>query len=170
MSDGSQLAPRRPEESVATMSEVVLPVHTNALGGIFGGQIVAWMDLCAAICAQRHANARVVTAGIDDLTFERTVKAGQIVRLTARPTAAFRTSMEIFVDVHGEDAVAGETWPCVSAFLTFVAVDSAMKPIPVRPLLLATEEERAAAEAAHERRTSRLQRRTSRPSSSGPRS
>ncbi|MFO0592876.1 MAG: acyl-CoA thioesterase [Polyangiaceae bacterium] len=150
------LVPRSPSESIATMTEVVLPVHTNALGGIFGGQIVAWMDLCAAICAQRHANARVVTAGIDELTFERTVKAGQIVRLTARPTAAFRSSMEIFVDVHGEDAVAGETWPTVSAYLTFVAVDSSMKPIPVRPLLLTTPEEREAEAAAHERRTARL--------------
>ncbi len=158
MSDAAG-ASRGPDESVATMAELVLPVHTNALGGIFGGQIVAWMDLCAAICAQRHANARVVTAGIDELTFERTVKAGQIVRLTARLTAAFRSSMEIFVDVHGEDAVAGETWPCVSAFLTFVAVDSAMRPIPVRPLLLTTDGERAAEAAAHERRTARLEKR-----------
>ncbi len=87
------------------------------------------------------------------------MKAGQIVRLTARLTAAFRSSMEIFVDVHGEDAVAGETWPCVSAFLTFVAVDSSMRPIPVRPLLLTTEGERAAEAAAHERRTARLEKR-----------
>ena len=61
--------------------------------------------------------------------------------------------------VEGEDAVAGETWPCVSAFLTFVAVDSAMSPIPVRPLLLTTDGERAAEAAAHERRTARLEKR-----------
>ena len=152
-------AGKRPEESITNMTEFVLPAHTNALGGIFGGQIVAWIDLCAAICAQRHAGLTVVTAGIDDLTFERTVKAGQVVRLTARPTATFRTSMEIFVNVEGEDAATGEVWPCVSAFVTFVAVDAAMKPLRVRPLLLTSDEERAADLAAHERRAHRLDKR-----------
>lgn len=152
-------AGKRPEDSVTTMTEHVLPVHTNALGGIFGGQIVAWIDLCAAICAQRHSQCTVVTAGIDDLTFEHTVKAGQIVRLTARMTATFRSSMEIFVNVEGEDAVAGEVWPCVSAFVTFVAVDATMKPVGVRPLILSTDAERAAERAAHERRAQRLERR-----------
>lgn len=147
---------KRPEESVTTMTEHVLPTHTNALGGVFGGQIMAWVDLCAAICAQRHSGSVVVTAGIDDLTFERTVRAGQIVRLTARLTAAFRTSMEVFVQVEGEDAVRGEVWPCVSAFVTFVAVDAAMRPVPVRPLVLTSSEELAAEAAAHARRTARL--------------
>lgn len=153
------LVGKRPLESLTTMTEHVLPTHTNSLGGVFGGQIMAWMDLCAAICAQRHSGAVVVTAGIDDLTFERTVRAGQIVRLTARMTASFRSSMEIFVNVEGEDAVRGEVWPCVSAFVTFVAVDAAMHPVPVRPLILSTDEERAAETAAHERRASRLAKR-----------
>lgn len=156
---GPSLVGKRPDESITTMTEHVLPTHTNSLGGVFGGQIMAWMDLCAAICAQRHSGAVVVTAGIDDLTFERTVRAGQIVRLTAHMTAAFRTSMEIFVDVEGEDAVRGEVWPCVSAFVTFVAVDAAMKPVPVRPLILTTDAERAAEAAAHARRAMRLDRR-----------
>jgi acyl-CoA hydrolase len=153
------LEPRRPEASVTTMTEFVLPMHTNALGGVFGGQIAAWIDLCAAICAQRHSGRVVVTAGIDDLTFERSVKLGQVVRLTARPIATFRSSMEIFVDVVGEDAVRGDVWPCVSAFVTFVAVDAANRPVSVRPLLLSTDEERAAEAAAHERRAIRLLRR-----------
>jgi acyl-CoA hydrolase len=153
------LAGKRPDESLTTMTEHVLPTHTNALGGVFGGQIMAWIDLCAAICAQRHSGSVVVTAGIDDLTFERTVRAGQIVRLAARMTAAFRTSMEIFVTVEGEDAVRGEVWPCVSAFVTFVAIDAAMQPVRVRPLILSTDEERAAEAAAHARRALRLGRR-----------
>lgn len=153
---GEPLPGKRPAESITTMTEHVLPTHTNALGGVFGGQIMAWVDLCAAICAQRHAGSVVVTAGIDELTFERTVRAGQIVRLTARMTAAFRTSMEIFVQVEGEDAIRGEVWPCVSAFVTFVAVDAESRPVPVRPLILTTAEERAAEEAAHARRALRL--------------
>lgn len=159
MTGPASLRGKRPEESVTTMTEHVLPVHANALGGVFGGQIVAWMDVCAAICAQRHTGSIVVTAGIDELTFERTVKVGQIVRLSARLTAAFRSSMEIFVNVEGEDAIAGEVWPCVSAFVTFVAVDSAMKPVQVRPLISTTDEERAAEAAAHERRRHRLEKR-----------
>ncbi len=101
----------------------------------------------------------MVTAGIDELTFERTVKAGQIVRLSAKMTATFRSSMEIFVSVEGEDAIAGEVWPCVSAFVTFVAVDPAMKPVRVRQLILTTDAERAAEAAAHERRQHRLEKR-----------
>ncbi len=159
MTEPVSLRGKRPDESFTTMTEHVLPVHTNALGGIFGGQIMAWTDLCAAICAQRHSGNIVVTAGIDDLTFERTVRAGQIVRLTARMVATFRSSMEIFVNVEGEDAVAGEVWPCVSAFVTFVAVDAAMKPVRVRPLILTTDEERAAEASAHERRQHRLEKR-----------
>jgi acyl-CoA hydrolase len=152
-------AGKRSDESITTMTEHVLPTHTNSLGGVFGGQIVAWIDICAAICAQRHSGAVVVTAGIDDLTFERTVKAGQIVRLTARMTAAFRSSMEIAVQVEGEDAIRGEVWPCVSAFVTFVAVDAELRPVPVRPLLTTTDDERAAEAAAHARRALRLGRR-----------
>lgn len=159
MSAPVSAAGKRLDESITTMTEHVLPVHTNALGGVFGGQIVAWMDVCAAICAQRHSGCTVVTAGIDELTFERTVKAGQIVRLTARMTATFKSSMEIFVDVEGEDAIAGEVWPCVRAFVTFVAVDPAMKPVRVRPLILTTDAERAAETAAHERRQHRLEKR-----------
>lgn len=153
------LAPKPPSASVTTTAEFVLPMHANALGGVFGGQIVAWIDLCAAICAQRHAGHIVVTAGIDDLTFERPVKIGQVVKLTARPVATFRTSLEIFVDVVGEDAIRGEVWPCVSAFVTFVAVDPENRPVPIPPLLLTTDEERAAEAAAHERRAARLARR-----------
>lgn len=153
------LANKRPSDSVATMTEFVLPTHTNALGSVFGGQIVAWIDLCAAICAQRHAGCLVVTAGIDDLTFERPVRVGQVVRLTARPTATFRTSMEIYVEVEGEDAPKGERWPCVKAFVTFVAVDAELRPIPVPQLSLTSDEERQMAAQAEERRAFRLGRR-----------
>lgn len=141
------------------MTEYVLPTHANAVGTIFGGQVLAWIDLCAAICAQRHAGRTVITAGIDDLSFDRSVRVGQVVRLRAQVTAAFRTSLEILVTVEGEDAMRGDVWPTVTAFVTFVAVDDAMCPTPVPPLILETEEERRLAEAAAERRALRLSRR-----------
>jgi acyl-CoA hydrolase len=141
------------------MTELVLPTHANSLGSVFGGQVMAWIDLCAAICAQRHTGKIVTTAGIDELSFERPIKVGQVAQLTARVTAAFRTSVEVKVSVDGEDAMTGERWPCVSALVTFVAVDSALKPAAVPPLEIATDEDRALAAQAAERRQQRLARR-----------
>ena len=146
-------------DSATTMTEYVLPTHANALGNVFGGQILAWVDLCAAICAQRHTRSFAITAGIDDLSFEQPIKVGQIVRLAARITATFRTSLEILVDVEGEDGITGQRWPCVTAFVTYVAVAEDMQPTPVPPIAIETERDRALAEAAAERRTRRLARR-----------
>lgn len=141
------------------MTELVLPTHANSLGSVFGGQVLAWMDLCAAICAQRHTGRTVSTAGIDELSFERPIKVGHVVRISARVTAAFRTSVEILVCVEGENAITGERWPCVTAFLTFVAVDEELRPAPVPPVELVSEEDQRLADAASERRRQRLSRR-----------
>src|SRR5580698_6938644 len=107
--------PRSQSASVTTMTEYVLPQHSNVYGGVFGGQIMAWVDLCAAICAQRHAGRQAVTAFIDDLKFQKPVRVGEVVRLVATVSATFRTSIEIAVEVTGEDSRTGRTWPCVSA-------------------------------------------------------
>ncbi len=148
--------PRLQSASITQMTEYVLPQHTNALGGVFGGQIMAWIDLCAAICAQRHSGRMAVTAFVDDLKFEEPVRVGEVVRLEARITATFRTSMEIEVVVEGENAMTGKRWPCVTARLTFVAIDEDRKPAPVPPLVLDTDEVRSAQAAGEERRRARL--------------
>lgn len=153
------LVAKRPDESVTTMTEYVLPTHANVLGNVFGGQVLAWIDLCAAICAQRHMRRIAITAGIDELSFERSIKVGQVVHVSARVTAAFRTSLEIVALVEGEDPLTGERWPCVTAFVTFVGVDDDRKPVPIPPLLLETDHDQALAEAAAERRAHRLEKR-----------
>jgi acyl-CoA hydrolase len=153
------LAPRPASLSATTMTELVLPTHANSLGSVFGGQVMAWIDLCAAICAQRHTGHIVTTAGIDDLSFDRPITVGQVAVLRARVTAAFRSSVEVQVQVDGEDARTGERWPCVSAFATFVAVDADLKPTAVPPLEITSEEDRELAEAAGVRRAERLARR-----------
>lgn len=155
-SHAQHLEPRPQAASITQMTEYVLPQHTNALGGVFGGQIMAWMDLCAAICAQRHSGRMAVTAFVDDLKFEQPVRVGEVVRLEARVTATFRTSMEIEVVIEGEDATTGRRWPCVDARLTFVAIDQQRKPAPVPPLLLDTEEVKASQAAGEARRGARL--------------
>jgi acyl-CoA hydrolase len=152
--------PRRAAASMTHMTEYVLPTHTNVFGSVFGGQILAWVDICAAICAQRYTGEMAITAGIDQLSFERPIKVGQVVRLAARVTATFKTSLEILVEVEGENATTGERWPCVRAFVTFVAVDRKLTPVPVPPLEIVSEEERALAAAATARRGERLARRS----------
>jgi acyl-CoA hydrolase len=141
------------------MTEYVLPQHANVYGNVFGGQIMAWVDLCAAICAQRHAGRACVTASVDDLLFKRPVHVGQVVLLCARLTATFHTSMEIEVFVHGEDTFSGERWPTVECLITFVAIGDDGKPAPVPSLLLETDGDRAAQAAAEVRRTVRLAKR-----------
>jgi acyl-CoA hydrolase len=153
------LEAKAPRASLTTMTEYVLPTHANLYGNVFGGQIMAWMDLCAAICAQRHTGTLCITAGVDDLSFDQSIRVGQVVRLSSRVTAAFRTSLEVECTITGEDTIAGTTWPCVSAFLTFVSVGQDLKPVPCPPVLPETVEERALAEGAAERRAHRLSKR-----------
>jgi acyl-CoA hydrolase len=151
------LPARRTEDSICTMTELVLPGHTNALGTIFGGTIMGWVDLCAAIAAQRHCNRTVVTAFVDDFSFQGPVRVGEVVRLEARVNATFRTSMEVEVIVMGENPIEGRTWPCVQALLMFVAIDeTTRKPVPVPPLVLESEESRRRQSEAEKRREHRL--------------
>lgn len=140
------------------MTEYVLPQHANAMGNVFGGQIMAWVDLCAAICAQRHTGRLSVTAFVDDLKFQQPVRVGEVVNLVAKVTATFRTSLEIEVSCEGEDSRARRRWPCVHAHVTFVAVGDDGKPTAVPPLLLDTDEVRASQADGEARRQQRLKR------------
>jgi acyl-CoA hydrolase len=150
--------PRPARESVASMAEVVLPSDANVHGTTFGGRIVQWMDLCAAMSAQRHCRLPVVTVSIDDLHFHAPIRIGYVALLDARVTAVFRTSMEIEVVVMAENPLTGERNLCTSAYLTFVALDQRGRPLQVPPLRLETKAERAMFEQAKERRERRLKR------------
>jgi acyl-CoA hydrolase len=141
------------------MTEYVLPQHANLYGTVFGGQIMAWVDLCAAICAQRHSGRPCVTAFVDDLHFRQPVRIGEVVRLRAHVVATFRTSMEIEVIVSGENTITGARWPTVDCRMTFVAMSDDLKPTPVPPVLHLTDAERADQIAAEERRRGRLAKR-----------
>ena len=153
------LPPKAAASSVTEMTEYVLPQHANIHGSVFGGQIMAWIDLAAAVCAQRHAGRLCVTASVDDLVFQRPVRVGQVVLVRASVTATFRSSMEIEVAVWGEDTLSGDRWPTVACHTTFVAVAEDGRPAPVPPLLLETEEDKAAHAAAERRRAARLAKR-----------
>jgi acyl-CoA hydrolase len=149
-------AGRRAEESITEMTEIILPSDSNALGSAFGGKIMQWIDVCAAITAQRHTRKVVVTASMDDLHFHAPIKVGEVVCLKARVEATFTRSLEVYVDVHSENPVTGEKRHCCSAMLTFVALDEHGKPTAIPPLAMDTPEARARQKEAEQRRASRL--------------
>ena len=142
--------------SQVTMTELVLPQHTNALGSIFGGVVMSWIDIAAAIASQRHSRRPVVTASIDGLQFVAPVYQGWVVNLKASINFVSRTSMEVGVRVDAENPTTGETFHTASAYLTFVALGEDGKPVPVPPLHVETPEQKRRCEAGRVRRETRL--------------
>lgn len=138
------------------MNELVLPNDTNTLGNLMGGRLLHFMDVCAAIAAQRHSNRTVVTASVDSVDFRGAIQLGEVVVLEATVNRAFTTSMEVGIDVWAEDTSTGTKRRCNRAFYTFVAVDQSGRPIPVAPVEPETDEERERYEAAARRRELRL--------------
>lgn len=146
-------------QSQVIMTEMVLPTHTNALDTAFGGAIVSWIDIAAAIAAQRHAQMPVVTASIDDLHFIAPVKTGWTVNLKASVNFVARTSMEVGVRIDAENPIAGQTFHTASAYLTFVALDENGHPVPIPQVIPETEEQKIRFQQAQLRRKLRLERR-----------
>ncbi|MSP55901.1 MAG: acyl-CoA thioesterase [Myxococcales bacterium] len=138
------------------MTQLVLPEHTNAMGTIFGGQVAAWIDICAAISAQRFCRRQCVTISIDSLQFLHPIQRGHIAVFQACVNAAWGSSMEIGVRVEGEDPMTGDRTHTASAYCTFVALDANGRPTPVPELLCDGEDERLRSEEAAERRADRL--------------
>lgn len=138
------------------MTELVLPSHTNALGSVFGGVIMSWIDIAAAIAAQRHAQRPVVTASIDALNFIAPAYVGWVVNLKASVNYVSKTSMEIGVRADAENPIEGKKHHIASAYVTFVALDNYGKPMAVRPLKAETDTEKRRMAAAEKRRAHRL--------------
>ena len=128
--------------SQVVMTQLVLPSHTNSLGSIFGGQVMSWIDIAAAICAQRHSNKEVVTASIDRMDFVAPVYKGWVVNLKASVNFTSKTSMEVGVRVDAENPKTGETFHTATAYLTFVALGSNGKPIAIPQLELESDEDK----------------------------
>ena len=152
----NQSSPRPVRQSQVTMTEMVLPQHTNAMGSVFGGTVMCWVDIAAATCALRHCSKQVVTASVDALHFLAPIRLGWIVTIQASVNFVGGTSCEIGVKITSENPISGETFHTASAYLTFVALDSHNRPTSIPPLLLETDEERRRNSAAQIRRANRL--------------
>lgn len=150
------MEPRKPAESAIIMTELVLPNDTNLYGNLMGGRLMYWMDIAAALAASKHCNAPVVTASVDNISFEAPIKLGNVVHIEARVTRSFNTSMEIHLKVWGEDFTHQYKYKSNEAYYTFVALDPNLKPRPVPQLIIETEEEKKLFEGALRRRQLRL--------------
>ncbi len=160
MTSQPALEGRRVADSATEMTQLVLPQHANVHGTLLGGTVMHWVDLAAAVVANRHSRRPVVTAAFDEMSFLAPVMVGQVALIRARMTLVDRSSMEIRVDVTSEDVLTGERRRTGTAFVTFVALDPVTRrPTPVPPLVLDTDEERAEHALAMERRQHRLERR-----------
>lgn len=138
---------RTAEHSKTIMTDLVLPSETNPLNNLFGGELLARMDRAASISARRHSRRIVVTASVNHVAFNKAVPLGSVVTVEAKVSRAFKTSMEIYIDVWVEDRESGNRSKANEAIYTFVAVDETGTPVAVPELIPETdlEKERFAA-------------------------
>src|SRR5262245_19363683 len=153
------LTPKRAADSATEMVQVVLPNDANPLGFILGGTVMHLIDIAGAIACHRHTRSLLVTAAVDDLQFLHPIKVGDLIILKATVTCAFKTSLEVMVDVDSEERLTGVRKRTSRAFLTFVSIDREGNHVRVPPLIVETADERRQCEDAHKRRAQRLARR-----------
>ena len=143
---------KTPEQSKTILTDMVLPGETNPLNNLFGGELLARMDRAASIAARRHSRRIVVTASVNHVAFSRAVPLGSVVTVEAKVSRAFKTSMEIFIDVWIEDRESGKKTIANEAIYTFVAVDDTGRPVVVPEVFPETELEKERYDAALRRK------------------
>ena len=133
---------KTPEESKTIMTDLVLPSETNPLNNLFGGELLARMDRAASIAARRHSRRIVVTASVNHVAFNRAIPLGSAVTVEAKVSRAFKSSMEIYIDVWTEDRESGDRTKANEAIYTFVAVDDSGHPVKTPPVVPETDLEK----------------------------
>ncbi|QXV67246.1 acyl-CoA thioesterase [Mucilaginibacter sp. 21P] len=147
---------KSPKDSHTIMNELVLPNDTNTLNNLMGGRLLHFMDIAAAISAQKHCNRIVVTASVDNVSFHHPIKLGDVITIEARVSRAFTTSVEVRLDVYAENIPSGTKVKSNDAYYTFVALDQNGRAIPVPALIPESPEETELFEGALRRRQLRL--------------
>lgn len=147
---------KKPSDSLIVMTELVLPNDTNLFGNLMGGRLMYWMDIAAALAGSKHSNAPVVTASVDNISFTDPIKLGNVVHIEAKVTRAFNTSMEVHMNVWGEDIMQQYRYKSNEAYYTFVALDPNGKPRTVPGLEPESKDEKELFDSALRRRQLRL--------------
>lgn len=144
------------KESYTEMNELVLPNDTNTFGNLMGGRLLYWMDICSAMAAQKHCNNQVVTVSVDNVSFRRSIKLGEVVTIEAQVTRAFNTSVEVRMEIFAQNLPLGTKVKSNEAYYTFVSIDENNKPKAIPALIPETENEIKLYDAALQRRELRL--------------
>ena len=150
--------PTKPAEPL-TMYEIVFPGDLNANGTMFGGKVVAMMDICAGLCASRWSNRPVVTASIDAIQFCHPLRQGQMIECRAQVAYVGRTSCVARVLVTGEDMQTGDRFHCCEGWFTMVAMDAGGRPVAMPQLPVEGDEAQKLHELGREIKESMLKRR-----------
>lgn len=143
---------KTPKESLTILTDLVLPGETNYLDNLFGGELLARMDRACSIAARRHSSRIVVTASVNHVAFNKSVPVGSVVTLEAKVSRAFKSSMEIYVDVWIEDRQSGLRTKVNEGIYTFVAVDETGKPVQIPKIVPETELEKVRFDGALRRK------------------
>lgn len=143
---------KAPKESLTVLTDIVLPGETNPLGNLFGGELLARMDRACSIAAQRHSHRIVVTASVNHVAFNKAIPVGSVVTIEAKVSRAFKSSMEIYVDVWIEDRESQKRTKVNEGIYTFVAVDRTGTPVAVPQIKPETELEKDRYESALRRK------------------
>src|SRR5882762_4341907 len=151
-----QIKAKTAKESLIIMTELVLPNDTNVFGNLMGGRLMYWMDIAAALAAGKHCNAPVVTASVDNISFENPIKLGNVVHIEAKVSRAFNSSMEVHMKVWGEDHTEQYKYKSNEAYYTFVALNPTGRPRKVNQLIPEKQEEKKIYDSAVKRTQLRL--------------
>lgn len=152
-----KLKPKKVSDSELMTAYHVLPSHTNAMGNIFGGTLMAWMDSIASIVAYRHCRSVVVTASVHELSFLYPIQLGELVTLNAKVNYTSKRSVEVGVKVLAENAITGEKRHTSSAYLIFVSLDKHGQAQNVPQIIPQTTDEKRRFKEGEKRREMRLQ-------------
>ena len=143
---------KTPKDSLTILTDLVLPGETNYLDNLFGGELLARMDRACSISARRHSRRIVVTASVNHVAFNKSVPVGSVVVIEAKVSRAFKSSMEIYVDVWIEDRQSGQKTKVNEGIYTFVAVDETGKPVVIPQVIPETDLEKERYEGALRRK------------------
>jgi len=164
---GAEARSKPPSASAVRTVYMTFPNDANVHGTVFGGVILEWIDQVGAMSAVRHSRVPVVTAQIDAVVFRTPIDVGELAIVNGVVTRTWTTSMEVRVTVDAEHPLSGDARRAVEAFLTFVGVDQAGGPVPIRQLAPETERERRLWAGAERRRLARLEARLARAEEDG---
>jgi acyl-CoA hydrolase len=147
---------KHPKETLTIMTELVQITDANNMQTLHGGKMMYWMDICSAISAAKHAEAPCVTASVDNVSFNHPIKVGSLLTIEAKVVRAFKSSMEVHIEVWQHNDYGRFKTKTNEAYFTFVALDDSGKPKLVDEIVPETDREKELFEGAIRRRQVRL--------------